>query len=257
VDWSGRATGERRHLWLAELVGDEPTPGRLWNASRAEAGDQLIELAEHDDELLVGLDFGFSLPAWFLHEHGIQDVEELWQDTARLERWLTACEPPFWGRPGRRCPPADQHRPALRWCERAAGRPAPKSVFQVGGAGSVGTGSLRGMPLLHRLRRAGFSIWPFDPPRPPAVFEVWPKHHTIPPIVKSNATARRRYPGVPAAWREQTDASEDAFDAAVAALGMAARCHELERAPTPDDPTVKLEGWIWGVPLPACISSGP
>ena len=118
VDWSGRATGERRHLWLAELVGDEPTPGRLWNASRAEAGDQLIELAEHDDELLVGLDFGFSLPAWFLHEHGIQDVEELWQDTARLERWLTACEPPFWGRPGRRCPPADQHRPALRWCER-------------------------------------------------------------------------------------------------------------------------------------------
>ena len=41
---------------------------------------------------------------------------------------------------------------------------APKSVFQIGGAGSVGTASLRGMPVLQRLREAGFAVWPFDRP---------------------------------------------------------------------------------------------
>src|SRR6202012_1913196 len=36
-----------------------------------------------------------------------------------------------------------------------------KSPFQIGGSGSVGTGSLRAMPALLRLREAGFRVWPF------------------------------------------------------------------------------------------------
>ena len=38
----------------------------------------------------------------------------------------------------------------------------PKSPFQIGGSGSVGTGSLRAMPFLLRLREAGFRVWPFE-----------------------------------------------------------------------------------------------
>jgi hypothetical protein len=38
----------------------------------------------------------------------------------------------------------------------------PKSVFQVDGAGTVGTGSLRGMPFLLQLEEAGFNVWPLE-----------------------------------------------------------------------------------------------
>lgn len=57
----------------------------------------------------------------------------------------------------------------------AIGGIRPKSVFQIGGAGAVGTGSLRGMPILKRLRDAGFAVWPFDAPRWPCVVEIYPR----------------------------------------------------------------------------------
>src|SRR5581483_6759861 len=38
----------------------------------------------------------------------------------------------------------------------------PKSPFQIGGSGSVGTGSLRGMMMLEQLHEAGFRIWPLE-----------------------------------------------------------------------------------------------
>lgn len=49
----------------------------------------------------------------------------------------------------------DRERPAV-------GGIRPTSGFQIGGAGAVGTGAVRGMPMLARLRAAGFAIWPFD-----------------------------------------------------------------------------------------------
>ena len=38
----------------------------------------------------------------------------------------------------------------------------PKSPFQVGGSGSVGTGSLRAMEWLLKLWEGGFRVWPFE-----------------------------------------------------------------------------------------------
>ena len=244
ADWSGRITGERRHLWLAEVV--DGRPRRLWNASRDEAAAALIALAEQDAGLVVGLDFCFSMPDWFLCTHRVASAPDLWADVDRLERWLRECKPPFWGRPGRARPPGFEE---YRVTELRAGRPRPKSAFQIGGAGAVGTASLRGMPVLARLRDAGFHIWPFDPPGRPLVLEVWPRHLTVPPIVKSRADARAAYAGIPAAWRRMTDASEDAFDAAVSALGMHRRCTEITALPAIDDPVIQREGWIWGVAL--------
>ena len=43
----------------------------------------------------------------------------------------------------------------------------PAWWFQIGGAGAVGTGSIRGMPHLLTLARNGFGIWPFS--------EGWPR----------------------------------------------------------------------------------
>ena len=79
------------------------------------------------------------------------------------ERWLAECNPPFWGRPGRPRPELPAH---LRVTEAAIapyGGVRPKSTFQVGGNGSVGTGSIRGWPIVGAAPRSeGFAIWPFD-----------------------------------------------------------------------------------------------
>jgi predicted nuclease with RNAse H fold len=121
----------------------------------------------------------------------------------------------------------------------------PKSVFQIGGWGAVGTGSIRGMPLLLRLREAGAAIWPFDPPGWPLVLEIYPRLLTG-PVVKSRPAARQAYV---ARWypnlAEWSIASEDAFDAAVSALVMARHADNLAALPSEPDHELRLEGRIW------------
>jgi hypothetical protein len=229
---------------------------RLTGMSRAAAADRLLDLADRDDRLVVGLDFGFSLPAWYLAELGIAAAPELWADGDRLEGWLRACPAPFWGRPGRPRPNLPEPR---HWrLTELATVPRPKSMFQIGGAGAVGTASLRGMPVLDRLRRAGFAVWPMDRPCLPLVLEVWPRLCTG-PVVKSRPEARRAWLAAhPAAFgprlRRVAETSADAFDAAASALALAGAlsgpaCLGLAERP---DARVSLEGWIWSVPLPDC-----
>jgi hypothetical protein len=249
VDWSGRAAGERRAIWLAEARDGDIV--RVENGrTRAQIAEHLVDLARDDGELVVGLDFSFSLPAWFLEDHGHATAAELWDEAAREgERWLRECRPPFWGRPG-------HARPALRaaWRVTEAVSPAfggvrPKSTFQIGGAGSVGTGAVRGFPVLARLRAAGFAIWPFDPARPPFVLEVWPRACTG-PVVKSRAEARAEYldaclPNLWAVARNAAIESEDAFDAVVTAIVMEQHRAQLFALPPAPHPAAALEGWTW------------
>jgi hypothetical protein len=228
---------------------------RLTGLTRAAAADRLVALADRDDRLVVGLDFGFSLPAWYLAEVGIASAPELWAAADRLEGWLRACPAPFWGRPGRPRPRLPEPR---HWrLTELATLPRPKSMFQIGGAGAVGTASLRGMPVLDRLSRAGFAVWPMDRPRLPVVLEVWPRLCTG-PVVKSRPEARRAWLAArPAGFGPRllrvAEASADAFDAAASALALAGaltRPAGLGLAARPEA-VVSLEGWIWGVPLPA------
>lgn len=238
VDWSGRVAGAERFIWTAvaspggELLALED--GR----DRAATGDHLVALAEADPELIVGLDFAFSLPLWFLDACGYRDGMDVPEATA--EGWLRTCPPPFWGRPGcrRSAPAGPPHRlTELRVAPRA------KSVFQVGGAGAVGTGSLRGWPVLRRLRAAGFSVWPFDPPRLPAAVEIFPRLLTG-PVVKSRRDAREAYLRA-RGWPAEAAVSEDAFDAAVSALVMSRHAAALAALPDECDPVTRREGRIW------------
>ena len=248
VDWSGRARGAERYRWAAEVVDGELVALRdRWTVDGLV--DHLVALVEADDGLAVGLDFSFSLPAWFLDELGVADGPSLWEVTAEQgERWLRECAPPFWGRPGRPRPP----QPQLRETEAAVvgvGGVRPKSTFQIGGAGSVGTASLRGMALLTRLRAAGFAVWPFDAPAWPVVLEVWPRSFTG-PVVKHRPAARAAYVaarGLPAA----VAVTEDAFDAAVTAVGMWSARAELAALPTVTDPVARREGLIWAPRVPS------
>ena len=160
IDWSGAKSGARRKIWLAEARGGrdggEPEIVRLeCGRSRREIERHLLEESEREPELIVGLDFAFSLPAWFLREHELTTARELWQLAAReAETWLERCEPPFWGRPGKRRPALPSHFRRTDADVPSVGGVRPKSPFQITGAGSVGTGSLRGMPLLRRLSDA-------------------------------------------------------------------------------------------------------
>lgn len=261
VDWSGALTGERRRIWLAETrasaAGLRPRGSLLTRLEcgrdRPELVQELIDAARRDPRLVVGLDFAFSGPAWFLARLGVKSARELWERVARDgERWLKESPHPFWGRPGVRCPEFDDAHPAWRATEGEAVRErgvGPKSVFQIGGAGSVGTGSLRGMPYLRDLQDAGFSIWPFDPPRLPMAVEIYPRQLTG-PVNKSSRVARAlylqaRFADQPDAFLRAAESSEDAFDAAVSALRMQRGARQLLKGPVAYLPSDALEGRIW------------
>jgi hypothetical protein len=68
----------------------------------------------------------------------------------------------------------EEGRPGLRRTEGESPF-AAKSVFQIGGAGAVGTGSVRGMPLLAALSADGFSVWPFEDASERMVIEIYPR----------------------------------------------------------------------------------
>jgi hypothetical protein len=234
VDWSGRARGASRFIWTA--VAGEDGLRLQGGRDRDETGDLLIELALSGPELVVGLDFGFSLPLWFLDREGLRDGLAVTED--RAEGWLRECPPPFWGRRGRQRGPEVQRRRT-----EVEVAPAARPVFQVGGAGAVGTASLRGFPLLRRLRAEGFSIWPFDAPRTPVAVEIYPRLLTG-PVVKSSRPAREAYLRT-RGWPLEPALSEDAFDAAVSALVMSRNQTQLASLPREADPVYAREGRIW------------
>jgi hypothetical protein len=137
----------------------------------------------------------------------------------------------------------------------------PKSPFQIGGSGSVGTGSLRAMTMLERLHDAGFRVWPLEnaaidakTPRPLLV-EMYTRLMTG-AVAKSNPEARRKY----LAAKRKTDplyallgrsvlskaqGSEDAFDALVSVLEMARHAQELGDLKATRDPELRREGLTW------------
>ncbi len=286
IDWSGRmdAAGQRRHIvaaiWCDGKVRIES--GR----TRDEVGAWLVEVAAKTPALIVGFDFCFGFPAWFVQEARARDGPEFWRIVQeRSEEWLSHAteDRRFWGKPHKR--PAefsgDQIHRMLRAtdidCKLAAHIPdeeralrvkgiTPKSVFQIGGAGSVGTASLRGMPILLKLRDAGFHIWPFDTPMPgqPLAVEMYTRLNTG-PVYKSNPAARVAYlaakrkadPAYAALSRaalSQAKAGEDAFDALVSCMVMAAQRETFYDLPQPRDPKYKLEGWTWAADAAAACS---
>lgn len=244
VDWSGSLSGGGSQTWLAAV--EEGALVTLQGPmTRAEIVDTLLDSLRRRTRLVAGLDFGFSFPAWYVGRLGCSTVSDLWELAAEAgESWLASCSPPLWGRPGRPRGPETQHR---RTETEVSMR--PKSVFQVGGAGSVGTGSIRGMPALRRLRQGGFGIWPFDDAAGSFVMEIYPRILTG-PGPKSSWKWRSGYLDalgwpVDPAQRERSASTEDAFDATVSAFRMWRHAEELEDLESARDGTDLIEGRIW------------
>ncbi len=244
VDWSGDVRAESTphpKLWLAEAI--DGVLMALGPSSRSAVVDHVVAAADRaGDGLLVGLDLSFGYPAWFMRELGCASGPDLWDRAASLD----PTAPPFYGWKGSVAPPPDRRYRRTEAVLRARGLRCG-STFQVTGPGSVGSGTLRGLPHLAALARKGLRIWPFDPAPGPVVAEVYPRMFTG-PVVKSRADARA------AAWAELgfdapdplcdlALASEDAFDAAATAVVLS------RGAPPPTVPVpaeAALEGWALG-----------
>ena len=293
IDWSGRidAAGQRRHIWAGIWTRSENGDIRVAlenGRTRDEVGDWLLAQARQTPRLAVSIDCCFSFPGWFLEEHGCGDMFAFWRKAngGLAEQWLArehdaiARDERFWGKPHKRpaqfCGPG--YRRQFRFAdydnkiaqsleggdaERAAKMRGitPKSPFQIGGSGSVGTGSLRAMPMLERLHNNGFRVWPLesaaldaDPPQPLLV-EMYTRLMTG-AVAKSNAEARRAYLkqkcSDDAVYRpvgrtvlRKAQGSEDAFDALVSTLEMARYAEDFAALRATTDPELRREGLTW------------
>jgi len=247
IDWSG-AKKPAGKLWIAEA-----TEGSLRRLQPLDSRDhvlrELLQYLRADEHTIVGLDFAFSFPCWFCREHSVSSAAQMWQVVDEEgERWLRECSWPFWGRPGKQKPALDAHFRRTEEHIGAANSIKPKSTFQIGGAGAVGTGTIRGMPFLPRLREEGFAVWPFDDPRQQMVVEIYPRSLTG-SVVKSSEAARAKYLmdhrwRLPEGFASKAIGSEDAFDAAVSALVMDTHCEQFPSLLS-GDVLSRIEGEIW------------
>jgi hypothetical protein len=285
IDWSGRidASGQRRHIWAGIWTRGVVTleAGR----TRDEVADWLIALSRETPRMVIGIDCCFSFPAWFLAEHNCNSVFDFWRHVAggQGERWLkreaaeVARDERFWGAPHKRpaqfsgenlirsmrltdwdnkIAPSQPGGDALRAAKMHG--ITPKSPFQIGGSGSVGTGSLRAMPFLLRLHDAGFRAWPFESAAlavHPLLVEIYTRLMTG-AVAKSNPDARKLY----LAARRNSDplykplkrsvvakaeASEDAFDALVSTLEMVRHADQFGALRATRNAHLLLEGETW------------
>jgi hypothetical protein len=270
VDWSGARDerAQRRHIWTATVEGATLTDlsaGR----TREETVDRLLGFGADGTEVMVGLDFSFGFPEWFARAHDCDSGSDGWSLAARCaDDWLRDCPPPFFGPRGTRRPPdAELFRATEHAVRRATGL-HPKSIFQLAGPGTVGPGSLRGMPVLRRFRDAGWAVWPFDDPAARTVVELYPALAVGRSAGVASPLGRRvfldaRVPGITEAWPAAVS-SRDAFDAAVAAFLMAGQAsqvppiHPAPTCPAPirfggraaGDAPACVEGAIWLPPAP-------
>jgi hypothetical protein len=242
IDWSGALKGSRKKIWVAEI-----SRGILLRLEsgrdRRETIDYVIESCKNTPEIVVGLDFAFSCPEWFVESKGRNSIYEFWGLAEEQgERWMR--EWPFWskGKPER------QPDGEYRCCEETP-HLKPSSVFKLVGAAQVGRGSIRGMPYLFQLRKNGFSVWRFDSPGWPRVIEIYPRLFTR-GIVKSDSNARCAFVEK---YRKQCSTEalgqaancDDAFDALVSAFAMSEHLEQLCSLTQSVTPRTLIEGTIW------------
>jgi hypothetical protein len=267
VDWSAAnlptsPTNRANAIW----IGCHDAEGSIeWHhRTRAAAEAQIVSLIHTAREaglrLLIGCDFAMGYPAGFaLRLTGEPRVQGVWAwlagaitDTdnrnnrfavaSRINAMFSEGAGPFWSHP------SGQHWPGLpfrragidyaalglaesRVAETAV--PRAKSPWMLFNPGSVGSQSLLGLPMIHRLSQLpGVAVWPFATPDAPVVLaEVYPSLLAGPVAILANAE------GLPA-----DQAQVRLLALALHRLAAADRLAVLFDAPS----EAAEEGWILG-----------
>ena len=158
VDWSGRRAGERRAPLDGRGRRRRAGPASRPAAPVSEVVDELVaRVADDRDRRGRASTSRSRSPAWFLDARGYRDGRRaVGGRRRRRRRWLARVRSRRSGAgPAGRRPIGPQQLRRTEATIAAVGGIRPKSTFQIGGAGSVGTGSVRGFPVLARLRAGG------------------------------------------------------------------------------------------------------
>ncbi|PUB15482.1 molybdopterin-binding protein [Yoonia sediminilitoris] len=165
--------------WITEFLRTEQAAGR-----KVLAGfDFAFGYPMGFGEVLTGSDDPFAVWDWF--EAKIEDSPKSNNrfDVAGEINALFPGVGPFWGnalkRDVKRLPRKGSTREGHGLPEKRAAEEAAKGAFpvwQLSGAGAVGSQTIMGLPVLSRLRKTcGASVWPFEPlTADVALVEVWP-----------------------------------------------------------------------------------
>jgi molybdopterin-guanine dinucleotide biosynthesis adapter protein len=223
VDWSASsvpspARASRDAIWIGVCSdgGETATYYRTRNAAAGALHALIAQEQAAGRRLLVGFDFPMGYPAGFARRlTGSDDTPALWAWLeARIEddasnannRFAVAAginralggAGPFWGRPaslvteGLQATKAIDYA-ALGFAERRQVEkllPSASPVWKLYTNGSVGSQSLMGLPMIHRLSQVpGVAVWPFrDWTASPVVLaEVYPS--LLAPAVRASGDA--------------------------------------------------------------------
>ena len=263
VDWSG---GNQKSvapcadaIWASlSREGHQNPPLYFRNRQLVEAWltETLSEETKHHRRVFVGFDFAFGFPRGFVPAvTGSEDPLSMWSwlnehiidsptannrfEIAGLLNAKFDGVGPFWGnasaqdveglpRKGRDRTHAtlSEHREVERKTKGAF------PVWQLAGAGAVGSQTLMGLPVLERLRRrfeGQVAVWPFQPLDTPIAFvEIWPSLYDADLKARNDNTMIK-------------DALQvDVLTRKIATMQAIERDALLSVPPTP-------EGWIFGV----------
>lgn len=262
VDWSGGndrgAAPVKDAIWVCE-AGAEPLYMRNRQVAEAWLVDRIERALGAGERLALGFDFPFGYPSGFAKALCGGDTLALWDWLeARIEdapeannRFDLAGEinarfegvGPFWGNGLKRDIEALPRKGLTRTCDVFAERREVETqakgafpVWQLAGAGAVGSQVLMGLPVLARLRRrfAGHvAAWPMETlDAPVALIEIWPS------LLASEVAAQQREGEIKDAAQVRVVAE------AVAALNAGGQLGPMLEV---EEPKVREEGWILGV----------
>jgi hypothetical protein len=267
VDWSAAnlptsPTNRANAVWIGC---HDAEGGAEWHhRTRAGAEAQLVTLIDtaraEGLRVLIGFDFAMGYPAgfaarltgettaqsvWRWLSGAITDLENRnnrFEVATRINAMFPEGPGPFWSHPiGQSWPGLPFRRTGIDYAAlglsetRAAEAAVPraKSPWMLFNPGSVGSQSLLGLPMIHRLSQVqGVSVWPFAAPDAPVVLaEVYPSLLAGPVAILANAE------GLTA-----DQAQVRLLSRALYQLARADRLAPLFDAP----PEAAEEGWILG-----------
>ena len=223
IDWSAAnlptsATNRANAVWIGC---HDAEGGAEWHhRTRAAAEAQLVTLIDtaraSGMRLLIGFDFAMGYPAGFAARlTGTARAEAVWawlaaaitdadnrnnrfEVATRINASFPGGPGPFWSHPaGQSWPGLPFRRAGIDYAALglAEGRlaevavPRAKSPWMLFNPGSVGSQSLLGLPMIHRLsQRPGVAVWPFAAPDAAIVLaEVYPSLLAGPVAILANA----------------------------------------------------------------------
>lgn len=281
VDWSARSAPSpvkpsKDAIWIG--VAREGGVKTTYLRTRAAAEAWLVAFLGAETaagrRALVGFDFPFGYPAgvaktvcgeadalslwnWFAREveDGADNANNRYDVAAKINRLYPGVGP-FWGTPGakeiadvpaRGNDRTGDHPPERRACEGVA--KGAKTVWQLAGAGAVGSQVIMGLASLQRLRSAiaDVAIWPFQtgwaaPDSGHVIAEIYPSLFAVPSQAADGEIGDELQVRVTAEAYRAFDASGDL---AAMLRGPAALDAETRTA------VEREEAWILGLGHPA------